>query len=568
MKNIIILGAGTGGTLMSNLLSHRLNQKEWKVTVIDKADEHSYQPGWLFIPMRLYGYEDRRDVVKNITEPLPNSVQFVKSAVKLIDHENKTVETDAGKFSYDWLVSAMGCHIAPDEIEGMGEAMGRDVFTFYELDQALALQNAMDKMEEGRLVIDVAEMPIKCPVAPIEFAFLADYYFHLRGIRERIDITLVTPFSGAFTKPVANKILSNVAQEKRINIVPNFSMESVDVGSKTIHSYEGESLEFDLLCAIPPNLGPDVIDESGLGDGSGYVMTEPRTLKARKADHIYVLGDNSNVTTSKAGSVTHFEADTVVENLLREIDGKSPRPSFDGHANCFIETGYHKAMLLDFNYDMEPLPGKFPLSGLGPFSLLEESYVNHVGKIAFKWVYWNMLLPGHLPKVPLLPSHMNFLGKEIREAPQIRRAESMQVGAVMTREVVTVSVGTPLSEAASLLGEHRISSLPVVDVDGTLVGIITEADFLGALRIKGDSSVEKLFDSVIGRKRPKKRMGTIVDDLMTANPVTVRESDDLERAIDLMEQNGIKRLVVSGDDGQVTGIISRADLMRLFVMKG
>ncbi len=166
--------------------------------------------------------------------------------------------------------------------------------------------------------------------------------------------------------------------------MPNFALERIDADARTVRSYEGASVEYDLLCAIPPNLGPEVVEASGLGDGTGYLPTEPRTLERRRSDCIYVLGDNSNVSTSKAGSVTHCEEGTVVGNLLREIEGKTPLPSFDAHANCFIESGFHKALLIDFNYDMEPLQGTFPLPYMGPFSLLKESYINHVGNIAFK----------------------------------------------------------------------------------------------------------------------------------------------------------------------------------------
>ncbi len=567
MKNIVILGAGTGGTIIANMLTHRLNLKEWAITIIDKANEHIYQPGLLFIPLRLYGYEDKADVTRTIESPLPRNVKFIQAEIKLIDHERKKVETDRGNYDYDWLVSSMGCRLAPHEITGLAEALGGNVHTFYDLDGALQFQKALDDMQQGRLVIDIAEMPIKCPVAPIELAFLADYYFQQKGIRDRIDITLVTPFSGAFTKPVSNKVLSKIAKDKHINIVPNFALESVDASKRVIRSYEGTTLEYDLLCAIPPNLGPEVIEESDLGDGTGYALTDPRTLKSRKADYIYLLGDNTNVATSKAGSVTHFEAETVVENLLREINGEKPRPSFDGHANCFVESGFHKALLLDFNYDVEPIPGSFPLPYVGPFSLLQESYINHMGKIAFKWVYWDMLLPGYLPNVPLLPSHMNFIGKDLTKLPQIHRSAEILIKDIMTSEVVTVREGTSLHEAARLMTQHNISSLPVIDVDNKLIGVLTEADFLSALDIQGSAVIKSLFDVVIRRRRSKKNMGTIVDDLMTPNPVTVAERDTLQRAINLMSNNGIKRLVVTDEQRQVKGLIARADLMKLFTSR-
>ena len=463
MKNIVILGAGTGGALTANLLSHRLDLTQWTITVIDRSSLHGYQPGPLFLPFGMYGYRELADVVKPIVEPLPRGVGFITSEVHLIDHEQREIHTEQGNVPYDFLVCALGCRTAPEEIEGMAPAMGRDVHTFYTLEGALAMREAIAGMKEGKLVVDICEMPIKCPVAPLEFAFLADWHFREQGIRDRIEISLVTPYTGAFTKPNANRILSKVADEKGIRVVPNFATSAVDPGRRQIRTFDGRTVDYDLLCAIPPNLGPAVIDGSGLGDGAGYAITDPRTLKSRKAERIYLLGDNTNVATSKAGSVAHFEAETVVENLLREIDGKPPLQTFDGHANCFVETGHHKAMLLDFNYDIEPLEGSFPLPLAGPFSLLEESHLNHLGKLAFKWVYWNMLLPGHLPNVPLLPSHMSFMGKNLETAPQIRVARAMHVRDVMTSDVVSVRQGSALPAAAELMVAKKVSGLPVLD---------------------------------------------------------------------------------------------------------
>ncbi len=325
-------------------------------------------------------------------------------------------------------------------------------------------------------------------------------------------------------------------------------------------------MEYDLLCAIPPNLGPEVLDDSDLGDGTGYGHTDPRTLKSRKADYIYFLGDNSNVGTSKAGSVAHFEAETVVENVLREIDGKPALPSFDGHANCFIESGHDKALLIDFNYDMEPLEGTFPLAYVGPFSLMEETHFNHMGKLAFKWAYWNMLLPGYLPYVPMLPSHMDFVGKELESTPQIRQATRLKVGDVMERKVLTVRQGSALTEAASLMTREHVSGLPVLDVEDKLTGILTEADFLSALDIRGGSAIQDLFETIIRKRRSRKKMGTIVDDIMTKDPVCVGAEDTLQRALELMNRNRIKRLVITNDENKVEGIISRADLIKLYSM--
>ena len=569
MGNIVILGAGTGGIIVANMLSSKLNLKDWQITIIDKAKEHHYQPAYLFAPFKLYGYEKRESIARDITDPLPPTATFVRASVKRIDHSKKQVKTTDGTYDYDWLICSLGCHIAPSEIEGLETALKDDdrVNTFYTLDHALKFQKPLEKMTSGRLLIDIADMPIKCPVAPIEFAFLADYYFSEKGVRDDIDITLVTPYSGAFTKPNANRILSGIAEEKRINIVPNFTLESVDAGQRTIQSFEGDNLEYDLLCVVPPNLGPEVLDKSGLGDGTGYALTDPRTLKCRKADHIYVLGDNTNVATSKAGSVAHFEAETIVENILREIDGKKPLPSFDGHANCFVESGYNKALLLDFNYDMEPLEGTFPMPLVGPFSLLKETYINHMGKLAFDWVYWNMLLPGYLPEVPLMPSQMDFMGKDLTTTPHLRHATALKIRDVMSKEPVTVREGTSLTKAANLLIKHKVSGLPVIDVNDKLIGVVTEADFLSAINIKGNKALQNLFNTIIRRERKRKKMGTEVDDIMTKNPVTAKEDDSLQRAIEIMDRNHIKRLIITDSKKHVKGVVSRPDLVHLFLLK-
>ncbi|MGA7178431.1 MAG: FAD/NAD(P)-binding oxidoreductase [Thiobacillaceae bacterium] len=413
MKNIVILGAGTGGALISNLLSQHLDLDEWQITVIDRSLQHVYQPGLLFIPFGMYDYKSGKDICRDILDPLPKDARFVAGDIKLIDHEKKLVETDKGNFSYDFLVSTMGCHPDPGGVQGLSEALGMNgVHTFYDMEGAAKLQGALDQFKHGRLVIDICEMPIKYPVASLEFAFLADYYFHLKGIRDRVEISLATPFAGAFIKPNANRVFTSIAEQKGIKVVPNFTASALNADKKKLYSSDGRDLDYDLLVTVPRHAGPEVLDYSELSDGNGYALTDPTTLKSKRADFIFCMGDNANVSSSKAASVAYFEADTVLENLLCEMEGKPAEASFDGHSNCFIESGYNKALLIDFNCDMEPLEGSFPMPHMGPMSLLKESRMNHVGKLAFKWVYWNLLLPGRMSSMPFLAAHMNFRAKQ------------------------------------------------------------------------------------------------------------------------------------------------------------
>ncbi len=121
-----------------------------------------------------------------------------------------------------------------------------------------------------------------------------------------------------------------------------------------------------------------------------------------------MVGDAADLPASKAGSVTHFEGEVLVENIEAFLDGESIEHSFDGHANCFIETGFSKALLIDFNYENEPVGGHYP----GPVGLplLKESRANHLGKLMFQSFYWHGLLPGR--DIPGIGPDMPKLGKK------------------------------------------------------------------------------------------------------------------------------------------------------------
>ncbi|MCG6972001.1 MAG: NAD(P)/FAD-dependent oxidoreductase [Desulfobacterales bacterium] len=406
MRKILILGSGAGGTIVANMLRQRLQESEWEITIIDKKEEHHYQAGYLFIPFGVYS---ENDVVKPKKEFIPKGVEFVLDNVVRIDTKDRRVETEKGiQYDYDWLVIATGCDIAPAEIDGMMDGWQKDIFDFYTLEGSLELYKKLKYFNSGRIVLNIAEFPYKCPIAPLEFVFMADWFFTVNGVRDKVEIEFVTPLDNVFTKPVAARILSEFAVKKNIKITPYFDLVQVNAHEKTIESGKGQKLGYDILVAIPPNVGDKALIDSGISDPVGFVPTDNHTLKAENLDRVYVVGDTTNVPTSKAGSVAHYQSYTLVENLIREIDGYNPKPTFDGHATCFLASGFEKAILLDFNYNVEPLPGKFPFPGMGPFSLLEESLSNHWGKMMFRWVYWNLMMKGL--DFPLEPQ-MNIAGK-------------------------------------------------------------------------------------------------------------------------------------------------------------
>jgi len=405
MRKIVIIGAGAGGTMVANLLRRELDPEEFRITIIDRDEKHHYQPGYLFIPFGLYS---KQDVLKPKREFIPEGVDFVLDTVTKVHKDGRKVETVKGSYDYDWLVIASGARIDPTEVDGMSDGWRDTIFDFYSLGGATALRKEMKYFSDGKIVLNIADVPYKCPIAPLEFVFMADWYFTEAGVRDKVDIELVTPLDGVFTKPVATKALAKLAEQKNINVTTQFALDNVDSKNKQIESADGRKVGYDLLVSIPPNLGDKCIMESGMGDPMGFMQTDNYTLKAEGMDRVFVLGDATNVPASKAGSTTHYQSTTLVDNLVREIDGYEAKPTFDGHATCFLASGFDKAVLLDFNYTVEPLPGMFPFPGIGPFDLLKESLGNYWGKMMFRWVYWNLMMKGL--ELPLEPQ-MNLAGK-------------------------------------------------------------------------------------------------------------------------------------------------------------
>ena len=413
MQRIVILGGGTGGTLAANRLRRAFSPSEASITVVDQDDRHVYQPGLLFVP---FGLAHIDEIVRPRGRQLHRDIAYVQDTIGHVDLAAQRVHLEGTHvLDYDVLVVASGAVLAPEETEGLtGPGWNERAFTFYDPDGAVALAEALEWFVEGHLVVDVVEMPIKCPVAPLEFCFLADWFFRQQGIRDKVGLTYVTPLDGAFTKPVASRHLGGMLEERGIELVTEFNTGQVDYSGQggRLVSYDDREVTFDLAVVVPVHNGAAYVTRSpGLGDALGFVPVDPHTLQSPTDPNVFALGDAASVPISKAGSVTHFEGEVLVENIRRFLDGRPLDASYDGHANCFIETGFSKAMLIDFNYDVEPLPGRFP--GAVGLPLMKESHLNHLGKLLFQWLYWHSLLPGR--DIPGVHSAMPTAGKERRQ---------------------------------------------------------------------------------------------------------------------------------------------------------
>ena len=420
MRRLLVLGGGTAGTIAANRLHKELPKGQWQITVIDADDEHRYQPGYLFMP---FGTYEPSQVTRSRRAALNAAVDLQYGEIDVVRPEEQVVELSDGRaFGYDMLIIATGVSPRPDQTEGMlGPLWRESVHEFYSYEGSVALADKLKAWEGGRLVVNIVDMPIKCPVAPLEFAFLADDFFRSKGMRDKVELTYVTPLSGAFTKPIAAEAFGNTLEDKGIAVESDFMLMEIDNDNAALVSYDEREVPFDLLVTVPLNMGQDFVGRSGLGDELNLVPVDKFTQLSTQYDTIFALGDANDIPASKAGSVAHFEIDIFVENFLQHIAGKEMTHKFDGHANCFIETGGGKAMLIDFNYDYEPLPGKFPYAGVGPLNLLKESRINHLGKLAFRWIYWNVLMPGRPMPLPAL---MSLKGKRIDLLESRKHSES------------------------------------------------------------------------------------------------------------------------------------------------
>ena len=320
-KRIVVLGGGTGGTMVANRLRRRFDLDEAEIHVVDRDDRHVYQPGLLFVP---FGLAHVDAIVRPRGRQLREGVIFHEDEVaEAWIGRDEVLLADGTVLPYDALVVASGVRLQPEETDGLTAAGWNErVFTFYDTEGAEALRGALERFDRGRLVVNVVDMPIKCPVAPLEFAFLADWYLRERGVRDRVDLIYATPLDGAFTNPVASEELAGLLAEKEIEIVTEFNAGEVDGVGGTLGSYDGRRLDFDLLVTVPVHSGAAYVERSpGLGDALGFVPTDKHTLQTPVKPNVFALGDATDLPISKAGSVTHFEAEVLAENVARYFAG-------------------------------------------------------------------------------------------------------------------------------------------------------------------------------------------------------------------------------------------------------
>ncbi len=349
--DVVIIGAGTGGTIVANRLNRKLGKRA-NITVIDPTFKHIYQPGYLFV---MIGREKPENLVVDGRKLLPKRANLVQDKVIRVDTQRQVVITDkSGEFHYDYLVLASGSRIVPEELEWWDDT----VHHFYSGDGALRLSHALEEFKGGKIVVAIADLPYKCPPAPIEAALLIDDYFRRKKMRDKVEITYASPLNRAFSIETTNTVIEPLLEKRGVKLVKFFNVDEADTEEKVLYSVEGDELEYDLLILIPPHKGQQYLIESNLSDKDGWVPVDKYTLQVKDHPNIYAIGDTTNLPISKAGSAAHHEAPVIVKNIARQVKGEPPKPDFHGHVQCFILTKWGSSMFIDFDYNRPPKPGK------------------------------------------------------------------------------------------------------------------------------------------------------------------------------------------------------------------
>lgn len=374
-QRIVILGGGVGGTIVANLIARKLSRQQAQVTLIDRTGKHAYQPGWLYIP---FGGQPPERLERSERRLLSRRVRLVIGDATQIDRERQRIEMDDGTvYPYDMLVVATGAHIAPEELPGYVERAHH----FYSAEAALRLHAALRDFSGGKVVVGVADIPYKCPPAPLEFTFMLDDYLRERGLRDKTEITYLSPINRVFTIESVAEFVTPLLDERGIGYELFFNTESIDPQAHTVSSMEGTTLPFDLLVLIPPHRGAPIVRASGLGDAQGWIPTDRETLQSKDDPHIYVLGDASDLPVSKSGSAAHFEAKVVADRIVAAVKGEPVEARYDGAVMCFLETGRGQASQLVFDYSKPPQPP-------------QPNQFYHFEKALFNRAYWYLVPSG------------------------------------------------------------------------------------------------------------------------------------------------------------------------------
>ena len=383
VKRLAIVGSGTGGTFAANLLGTKLRPRirngEVQVLLIGEGFRHHFQPANLDIAFR---GEQPEQYSRDELDLLRKEVTFVPDPAVKVDLENRKISTFSGSsgdeqddYVYDQLIMATGAEASPQLIPGLAE--GSVNFHTGPLN-ARKVWDQVRGFRKGKIAVLIAGVPHKCPPSPDEALFLLDEYFRHQGIRKDVELSLLTPYPRAYPADKIAKVVGPLFEEKGINVVPFFNVDSVDPQAKKVTSLEGEEQSYDLLIAIPPHRGTKVVRDSGFGDEEGWIPADRDTMRIKGRDDAFAIGDATSIPISKSGVVAHLQSKAVAETLISEVEGQGGEFRYNGRINCPMEVGSRRAIFVSATYASPPLDQS-------------PSLIKYAMKRGFGALYWSAL---------------------------------------------------------------------------------------------------------------------------------------------------------------------------------
>jgi sulfide:quinone oxidoreductase len=377
VKRIAIIGAGAGGTMTANLLAKRLHGRiakgEVSLTLIGEGPDNFFEPGNLDIAFK---GKDPGSVVRKEASLLRDEVKFNPAPARKIDLQNQALTlNDGSALGYDYLVIATGAVPVPEVMPGLKES----ALNFHTSPEAAArIWEALGRLKRGKVVVAIASVPYKCPPSPNEATFMVDEYYRKRGLRKDVEIKFLTPYPRPYPAENISEVVQRLFEERGIETIPFFSADHVDPVAKKIYSMEGEGVDFDLLIAVPPHMGAEVVRASHIGDEEGWIPADKHTMVMKGHSRAYVLGDAADIPISKSGVVAHLQSKVVANNIAADLEGASEILEYNGRINCPMETGRRRALFVTGTYTSPP-PKQNP------------TMVKYVMKKGFAWMYWSVL---------------------------------------------------------------------------------------------------------------------------------------------------------------------------------
>ncbi len=354
-KQVLILGGGVGGLVASSSVKKGLREKG-EVTLIDRKKTFQFPPSypWVMLSMR-----KPEQTEKSLSQLSRKGIGVINDQVISIDLEGKSVKTGGDRFSFDYLIIALGADYALDSIPGYRE----HAHHIYSLEAAIRFRDAVENFDGGTIAMGVSRTPFKCPAAPYEAALLVEHHFRTEGAGDKVKVKFFTP--EGLPLPSAGPEIGNGVAEmmKSRGIEARFKVKLTEVRPREAVFEDGSSMPFDLLFAVPPHRCPQPVVDAGLTDQSGWVPVDPATMQTRHAG-VYAIGDVASVPTPmgyvpflpKAGVFAHRQAEVVSHNIVSEITGAGRSRAYDGSGECFLMIGGNQAGFVKGTWFSEPRP--------------------------------------------------------------------------------------------------------------------------------------------------------------------------------------------------------------------